>query len=183
LYHAAAVVASNYLVTLLHLAAGLWDVLGVDEQTAIGALLPLVRGAVENVAAHGPGPALTGPIARGDAATVAKHLAAIAAARPDSLPAYRALARATLALAQAEAASAGKRLPHFAASWRMAQRIAPRRLASRCPRPAPPTSPPARCRASPTRRRPPGRRRAPSRLKSNRPAGARLRWAGGAAVH
>jgi len=102
LYHAAAVVASNYLVTLLHLAAGLWDVLGVDEQTAIGALLPLVRGAVENVAAHGPGPALTGPIARGDAATVAKHLAAIAAARPDSLPAYRALARATLALAQAE---------------------------------------------------------------------------------
>jgi predicted short-subunit dehydrogenase-like oxidoreductase (DUF2520 family) len=102
LYHAAAVVASNYLVTLLHLAAELWGTFGVDERTAVAALLPLVQGAVDNVAAHGPGRALTGPIARGDAATVAKHLAAIAGARPEALPPYRALALATLALARSE---------------------------------------------------------------------------------
>jgi predicted short-subunit dehydrogenase-like oxidoreductase (DUF2520 family) len=102
LYHAAAVVASNYLVTLLHLAADLWGAFGVDQETAIAALLPLVQGAVANVAAHGPRRALTGPIARGDAATVEKHLAAIAQARPEALEAYRALARATLALARAE---------------------------------------------------------------------------------
>lgn len=102
LYHAAAVVASNYLVTLLHLAADLWDAFGVDERTAVAALLPLVRGAVDNVAAHGPGRALTGPIGRGDAATIEKHLAAIERARPDALEAYRALARATLALARTQ---------------------------------------------------------------------------------
>ncbi|HLH23877.1 MAG TPA: Rossmann-like and DUF2520 domain-containing protein [Chloroflexota bacterium] len=102
LYHAAAVVASNYLVTLLHLAAELWGAFGVDESTAIDALRPLVWGAVDNVAAHGPGQALTGPIARGDAATVEQHLAAIARARPEALDAYRTLARATLALARTE---------------------------------------------------------------------------------
>jgi predicted short-subunit dehydrogenase-like oxidoreductase (DUF2520 family) len=64
-------------------------------------LLPLVRGAVENVAAHGAGQALTGPIARGDAATVEKHLAALAEECPDALPLYRALAHATLDLARA----------------------------------------------------------------------------------
>jgi predicted short-subunit dehydrogenase-like oxidoreductase (DUF2520 family) len=102
LYHAAAVVASNYLVTLLHLAAELWDAFGVDERTAIAALLPLVQGAVDNVAAHGPGRALTGPIARGDLATVERHLAAIERGRPEALPPYRALALATLTLARSE---------------------------------------------------------------------------------
>jgi predicted short-subunit dehydrogenase-like oxidoreductase (DUF2520 family) len=112
LYHAAAVVASNYLVTLLHLAAELWDAFGVDERTAISALLPLVQGAVDNVAAHGPRRALTGPIARGDVATVEKHLSAIARARPEALAPYRALALATLALAR----SAGSLSPEAAAA-------------------------------------------------------------------
>ena len=64
------------------------------------ALLPLVRGAVDNVAAHGAIEALTGPIARGDASTVAKHLQALAAARPEALATYRALGGATLELAR-----------------------------------------------------------------------------------
>ena len=101
LYHTSAVLAANYLVTLLHLAAGLWERFGVSEEEATAALLPLVRGAVENVAAHGAGQALTGPIARGDAATVEKHLAALAEECPDALPLYRALAHATLDLARA----------------------------------------------------------------------------------
>ncbi|HEY7066912.1 MAG TPA: DUF2520 domain-containing protein [Chloroflexota bacterium] len=102
LYHAAAVVASNYLVTLLHLAAALWESFGADERAATAALLPLVQGAVDNVAAMGPGRALTGPIARGDVATIEKHLAAIARAQPALLAPYRALAAATLDLARGE---------------------------------------------------------------------------------
>jgi len=101
LYHAAAVLAANYVVTLLHLAADLWGAFGVDEREALAALLPLVRRAVDNVAAHGPTAALTGPIARGDAVTVARHLAALATARPTALGPYVALAEATLALAAA----------------------------------------------------------------------------------
>src|SRR3954469_4452501 len=72
MYHTAAVLASNYLVTLLHLAADLWGACGIAPEEATAALLPLVRGAVENVAAHGTVDALTGPIARGDVSTVAK---------------------------------------------------------------------------------------------------------------
>ena len=98
-YHAAAVLASNYVVTLLHLAAALWATFGVDERTALAALLPLTRRAVDNVAARGPAAALTGPIVRGDAATVAKHLGALAEACPTALAPYAALAEATLALA------------------------------------------------------------------------------------
>jgi predicted short-subunit dehydrogenase-like oxidoreductase (DUF2520 family) len=101
LYHASAVLAANYLVTLLHLAADLWQEFGVPEREATAALLPLVRGAVANVAAHGAGPALTGPIARGDHATVARHLAALGAERPETLATYRVLGEATLALARA----------------------------------------------------------------------------------
>jgi predicted short-subunit dehydrogenase-like oxidoreductase (DUF2520 family) len=100
LYHTAAVLASNYLVTLLHLAADLWRTFGVPEREATEALLPLVRGAVDNVAAHGAIEALTGPIARGDATTVEKHLQALAAARPEALATYRALGGATLDLAR-----------------------------------------------------------------------------------
>ncbi len=104
LYHASAAIASNYLVTLIHLAADLWRTFGVPEAEATAALLPLIRGAVANVAAHGAaGPALTGPIARGDAATVERHLRALATARPELLDAYRALAHATVALARAQA--------------------------------------------------------------------------------
>lgn len=98
-YHAAAVIAANYVVTLLHLAADLWTSFGVSEEVAVEALLPLVRRAVDNVADQGTRRALTGPIARGDAATVEKHLTALRTARPDTIDPYAALARATLALA------------------------------------------------------------------------------------
>jgi predicted short-subunit dehydrogenase-like oxidoreductase (DUF2520 family) len=100
LYHAAAVLASNYLVALLDLSADLWQAFGVSEEEAVEALLPLARTALANVAAQGAAAALTGPIARGDLATVDKHLAALAAARPETLEVYRALGAATLALAR-----------------------------------------------------------------------------------
>lgn len=93
LYHAALCHAANHLVTLI---AGSFDLLsaaGVAEPGAV--LAPLARAALENSLDQGFA-ALTGPVLRGDAETVAGHLDALAAHRPDVLPAYRAMARATL---------------------------------------------------------------------------------------
>jgi predicted short-subunit dehydrogenase-like oxidoreductase (DUF2520 family) len=85
LYHAGAVIASNYLVTLYRSAAHLFDVAGAPPE----ALVPLMTRTIEN------GFDLTGPIARGDVATVNAHLAAIAAHAPALEEMYRALAKAT----------------------------------------------------------------------------------------
>ncbi|MFT4213151.1 MAG: DUF2520 domain-containing protein, partial [Microbacterium sp.] len=73
-YHAAASVAANFLVTLEGLAEQLAATAGVDRE----ALVPLVRAAVDNWASRGAAGALTGPVSRGDAATVARQRAAVA---------------------------------------------------------------------------------------------------------
>jgi predicted short-subunit dehydrogenase-like oxidoreductase (DUF2520 family) len=95
LYHAAASLASNYLVTLEAAAESLFARAGV-ERTLVA---PLVRAAVENWAVLGAERALTGPIARGDVATVARQRAAVAQHAPDLVPLWDALAAATKALA------------------------------------------------------------------------------------
>jgi hypothetical protein len=74
LYHAAAVTASGHVVTLVALAARLLVQAGVAEEDALPALLPLVRGTLDNVASLGVKGALTGPLARGDVETVGLHL-------------------------------------------------------------------------------------------------------------
>lgn len=96
LYHAAAVLGSNHLAVLLALAGRLLVRAGVDEDRALDALLPLVRGTLENVAAMGLGPALTGPVARGDAETVRLHLGSM---EPREREVYRALSRELVRLA------------------------------------------------------------------------------------
>ncbi len=83
-YHAAACVASNHLVALL----GQVERLAAHAGVPFEAFLPLVRGTVENVDELGPAGALTGPVARGDGETVARHLDALPA---DERDAYRAL--------------------------------------------------------------------------------------------
>lgn len=98
LYHAAAVFASNYLVTVLAEAETLLRAAGVED--ALEALLPLARTSFDNVEELGPAEALTGPAARGDAGTVARNLEALALHRPDAIASYRALARAAVHLAQ-----------------------------------------------------------------------------------
>ncbi|HEV7589487.1 MAG TPA: DUF2520 domain-containing protein [Longimicrobium sp.] len=98
LYHAAAVVASNYAVALLSVAERLMAEAGVPAEEAQPALAALAAGAVENVAARGPAGALTGPVARGDAATVRRHLARLSGADRDL---YCLLGREALKLAQA----------------------------------------------------------------------------------
>jgi predicted short-subunit dehydrogenase-like oxidoreductase (DUF2520 family) len=78
LYHAAAVFASNYVVALLGEAAGLLEASGWTEAEAIQGLVPLAEGAVANVRKRGSTAALTGPVRRGDAETVRRHLVALA---------------------------------------------------------------------------------------------------------
>jgi len=92
LYHAGASVASNFLVTLYRLAARMFEASGAPPE----ALVPLMRRVIEN------GFQLTGPIARGDWATVDAHLAAIRARTPEIEPVYAALAEATRAVGSGE---------------------------------------------------------------------------------
>lgn len=101
LYHAAACVASNYLVTLEHVAERMFIHAGLPPAAALSAFLPLVRGAVDNLAAHGTVGALTGPLSRGDIGTIERHLAALRKHMPDLEPLYRALGLATLELVEA----------------------------------------------------------------------------------
>jgi predicted short-subunit dehydrogenase-like oxidoreductase (DUF2520 family) len=100
LYHASAVMISNYSVTLAALAAELWESFGTPRDDALRALLPLLTGSVTNLHTAGLPDALTGPIARGDVKTVASHLDALAATRPQLLPLYRELGYKTVDLAR-----------------------------------------------------------------------------------
>jgi predicted short-subunit dehydrogenase-like oxidoreductase (DUF2520 family) len=75
LYHAAAVIASNYLVAITGLATRLLGEAGVPEEDTLRALLPLLRGTLDNMEQLGVPAALTGPIARGDTDTIRLHLA------------------------------------------------------------------------------------------------------------
>jgi predicted short-subunit dehydrogenase-like oxidoreductase (DUF2520 family) len=102
LYHAAAVVASNYLVTLLSVATRLLEGSGIAPEAALKVLLPLVRGTLQNITERGIPQALTGPIARGDQATVATHCRKIEQSLPDLLPFYRLMGAHTLPLAMAQ---------------------------------------------------------------------------------
>jgi predicted short-subunit dehydrogenase-like oxidoreductase (DUF2520 family) len=107
LYHAAAVAASNYLVTLMHLALELDRVAGIPTDVSFRALLPLVRGTLSNIGAKGVPEALTGPIARGDVDTVAAHLRAIEERAPGFLMMYKTLGLYTIDLAR-EKGTCGK---------------------------------------------------------------------------
>ena len=101
LYHASAVLASNYAVTLMKLASDLWLRLGWEREASVRALLPLLRGAVNNLETLGVPQALTGPVSRGDVETVRRHLDALTASAAHVLPAYRELALQTIPAALA----------------------------------------------------------------------------------
>jgi predicted short-subunit dehydrogenase-like oxidoreductase (DUF2520 family) len=92
LYHAALAGASNHLVTLVNQAADLLSAAGVANPARM--LGPLLSATLDNALRLGDA-ALTGPVARGDADTVASHVAALSAVAPQALPAYLALARLT----------------------------------------------------------------------------------------
>ena len=94
-YHAAASMAANFLVTLEDAAETLLATTGASREI----LVPLVRAAFENWAALGGAAALTGPIARGDEATVIRQRAAIAERTPELVALFDVLCERTRALA------------------------------------------------------------------------------------
>jgi predicted short-subunit dehydrogenase-like oxidoreductase (DUF2520 family) len=96
-YHAAAAMASNLLVALEESAAELVERLGIEDAREL--LAPLVLRTAANWAERGPA-ALTGPIARGDHATVERHREALAETAPELLPLYKALAARAEAVAR-----------------------------------------------------------------------------------
>ena len=102
LYHLSGTLVSNYLVTLADASITLLQRTGLSREQARAALLPLMEGTVRGIAALGTPAALTGPIARGDAGTIERHLAALRRHAPELLPMYRALGERTVPLALAK---------------------------------------------------------------------------------
>ena len=102
IYHAAAVIACNYLVTLVKLATDLWQTFGVPPEEATRALLPLLRGTISNIDSIGIPQCLTGPIARGDTGTIKKHLDALEKVAPAVLSTYCELGRQAIPIASAK---------------------------------------------------------------------------------
>lgn len=102
LYHAANVIASNYLVALAEAALRVYAHAGIGRENAAAIMAPLVRETAENVLEFGPAQALTGPIARGDAALVARQLDALEQADSGLAALYRQLGSVALELARAQ---------------------------------------------------------------------------------
>ncbi|MDP8990225.1 MAG: DUF2520 domain-containing protein, partial [Acidobacteriota bacterium] len=96
LCHAAAVLASNYQVTLLDAALEALERAGVTPNEGLAALAPLVRSTLENVLRVGPQGALTGPVSRGDWETVRQNRQALDAVSPATQELYRAAGRRTI---------------------------------------------------------------------------------------
>lgn len=99
-YHAAASVAANFLVTLEGLAEELAATAGIERE----ALVPLVRAAVDNWAERGASAALTGPVSRGDEATIARQREAVRERLPERVALFDALVAATRDLAASQRA-------------------------------------------------------------------------------
>lgn len=97
LYHAGAVVVSNYLVSLAFLGVRLFEQAGIGKEDALESLLPLMEGSYQNIAGVGLPCALTGPIARGDVEVVAKHLKEMPGELQET---YKALGRLALEIGE-----------------------------------------------------------------------------------
>ena len=100
LYHAAACFASNYLVSLLNVVEVIYESIGINRENAQKAYLPLVYGTLKNIEKSGSIEALTGPIARGDAGTIKKHIAAIEVTQSQYAPLYSVLGLITIDIAR-----------------------------------------------------------------------------------
>jgi predicted short-subunit dehydrogenase-like oxidoreductase (DUF2520 family) len=92
IYHAGAVIVSNYLVGLAQLGSECLEKAGFRSEEAREALLPLMRGTMNNLLVMPPEQALTGPVSRGDVGVIRSHLSAFKQNYSEALPAYLALA-------------------------------------------------------------------------------------------
>jgi len=99
LYHAAAVFASNYFVTLLKVATDLFKNFDVPTAQSTKVLMPLIQGNIKNINSIGLPNCLTGPIARGDVSTIEKHVFALKEKDPSILKLYAELGLKTIPIA------------------------------------------------------------------------------------
>jgi predicted short-subunit dehydrogenase-like oxidoreductase (DUF2520 family) len=97
-YHAAAVISSNFPVVLASLAGHLLHAIGIPDASAYQAVESLMSGAMMNMQKALPDDALTGPVVRGDAETVGRHMRALQS-HPEALNLYRTLSLAALEIA------------------------------------------------------------------------------------
>lgn len=102
LYHAAACIVSNYLVTLMNIGTTLLKTIGIDEENGFNALLPLIQSSLKNIKNLGPSKALTGPIVRADINTIHHHLQEIERQVPEFKNIYQYLGQETIKLAELE---------------------------------------------------------------------------------
>lgn len=101
LYHGSASYAASFLLSMLQEAVTVWRSLGIDEAQALQALLPMARGTLDAAASKGLSAAVAGPISRGDAGVIARHLAAFNALGPEHADLYREFTHRQLELVQA----------------------------------------------------------------------------------
>jgi len=105
-YHAGAVLTCNYLTVLVELGLRSFERAGISRELGSQVLEPLVRGTVENVFGNGPVRALSGPVARGDAGTVARQLEALSDWDGEVATLYRLLGRVAVELAEEQGGAA-----------------------------------------------------------------------------
>lgn len=101
-YHAACVIASNHLTTMLAQVESMYRVLRPHERNFYGVFRPILEATMANIASGGPAAALSGPIARGGLETVARHLEAVARYTPELMPYYTRMSLETVRLAVAK---------------------------------------------------------------------------------
>jgi predicted short-subunit dehydrogenase-like oxidoreductase (DUF2520 family) len=102
LYHAAACVFSNYLVTLIDQGLTYLDTVGINREEGLKAVLPLMLGTLHNIDVMGTAKALTGPIVRGDHLTVKSHIKILEEQLPGSVAFYKQMGQMTLDIASSE---------------------------------------------------------------------------------
>lgn len=101
-YHSGGVFACNYLVALIEAALRAHEKAGMPREASLKALEPMVRETVDAIFARGPEKALTGPVSRGDVATVRRQFAAVRGWDPASGELYRGLGLIAVALAESD---------------------------------------------------------------------------------
>ena len=114
IYHAASVIVCNYLVALMEAGLRCYEQAGLERGTAVAMMEPLVRETLDNVFRLGTVPALTGPIARGDAAVVGEHLATLDARDAGLSELYRRLGAVALELARKQGEASPETLARLA---------------------------------------------------------------------
>lgn len=105
IYHTTTIIGCNYVVALVDLAQRALGEAGIDRPTAQKMLVPLLTGTLRNLDATGPVGALTGPISRGDASTVAAHLGALQAWEPEAAQLYSKLGALAVEIARQQGTS------------------------------------------------------------------------------